>query len=327
MSAPRRGFNRQLVAWLASAALPGVAAPALTPPPQGLRIIVVYPPGGASDAMARLLAQKLALGLGMPVHVDNRAGGGGSVGLQALVAARPDGLTLAFSALSPLTLRPHLQPVPYDVFRDVAPVAAVMMTPLLLAATPAFSGKSLADVLLQAQARPGALRWATSGYATAGHLLLEQVEAAARIRVTHAPYKGGAQQLTDALSGQFELLSTNVAALQLQYVQTGQLKALAVAAPARLGVLPQVPTFAELGLPQATATSLFGLFAPGRTPPAVLDQLHAAIHQVLLQPDIRSRLLETDNLPILEGRADFVRRVAQDWDSNRQLKHAGMRLQ
>jgi len=296
-------------------------------PTQPLRIIVVYPPGGLSDSMARVLADRLQTQLGVPVRVESRAGGGGSVGLQALAQAPPDGHTLAFSAVSPLTLRPHLGPVGYDPFRDIAPVAGVMFTPVLLVGTPAFAGRDFAGLLAQARARAGALRWATSGVATAGHLVLEQVQAGAGVRVTHVPYKGGGQQINDALSGQFELLSTNVAPEPLRHVAGGRLRPLAVGAPQRLEVLAQVPTFAELGLPQANISSLFGVFAPGRTPVAVLERLHTEVHRALADAALRERIVASDNLPFGGGRGDFVRRIADEWAGNRRLRSAGIRME
>lgn len=304
---------------------PGVAQP--TWPTQALRILVVYPPGGLSDGVARSLAERLALQLGVPVRVENRAGGGGGVGMQALARAAPDGHTLAFSAVSPLTLRPHWGAVGYDPFRDIEPVASVMYTPVLLVGTPAFSGQGFADVLSQARERPEALRWATSGVATAGHLVLEQVQIGSGVAVTHIPYKGGGQQLTDALGGQFELLSTNVATAQLRHIEAGRFKPLAVGAPQRLDVLPQVPTFAELGLPHANITSLFGVFAPGGTPAALLDRLNAEINQAVQTPAIRERLLASDNLPASGDRSAFARRIREEWTSNQRLKGANIRLE
>lgn len=314
---------------MAVAALISAAAVRATPvwPAQPLRIIVVYPPGGLSDGVARALAERLAQQLGVPVRVENRAGGGGSVGLQALARATPDGHTLAFSAISPLTLRPHLGPMGFDPLRDVAPVAGVMFTPVLLVGTPAFTGHRFADLLSQARERPRALRWATSGVATAGHLVLEQVQAGSGIAVTHVPYKGGGQQLNDALGGQFELLSTNVAPVQLRHVEAGRLRPLAVGAPQRLDVLPHAPTFAELGLPRANIGSLFGLFAPGGTPAAVLERLNAEINTAIDTPGIRERLLAADNLPATADRASFVRHIAQEWQNNRRLKDAGIRME
>ena len=296
-------------------------------PDRAVRVIVVYPTGGLSDGVARALAEQLQLRLGVPVRVENRAGGGGSVGLQALAQAAPDGYTLAFSAISPLTLRPHLGPVAYDPFADIAPVAAVMYTPLLLVATPAFGGTDFAGMAAQAKARPGSVRWATSGVGTAGHLALAQVQRGLGLAVTHVPYKGGGQQLTDALGGQFEVLSTNVAPAQLRHIEAGRLRPLAVGAPQRLDVLPTVPTLAELGVPAANISSLFGLFAPGATPVAVLERLHAEVNAVLAHSRLRERLLASDNLPANDSRAGFARRIAEESASSRWLRSAHIRME
>lgn len=318
---PRRAVLSTLIAAAGAAALP-----ALAQSPKPLRIVVAYPPGGISDNVARALAEKLAAQLGMSVVVENRAGAGGSIGMDAVAKAAPDGLTLGFSSISPLALNPHLGKLPYDAAKDIAPVASVMYSPVVLLATPAFTGKEFKDVLAQAKARPGALRWSTSGLATVGHIVLEQLQQGAKVEVTHVPYKGGGQQLTDALGGQFELLTTNLSGAVLPHIQAGKLRALAVGAPSRVEALPQVPTFAELGLPSANLTSLFGLFAPARTPEAQLARLNAEINKALQQPDLRSRLLAADNVPTGGSAADFARQIAQESENNaRIVKAAGIR--
>ena len=288
-----------------------------------LRIVVAYPPGGVSDAVARALAAELALRLGVPVQVENRPGAGGAIALRSLSRAAADGRMLVLSAVTPLALDPQLRARPAaGLPSTVAPVAGVMLTPSLLVGTAAFRGRSFADLLAAARERPGDLRWATSGVATTGHLILEQVRAASGIVVTHVPYKGGGQQLSDALAGQFELLSTNVGALQLRYVRNGRFKALAVGAPQRVPQLPDVPTLAELGLPQANLASRFGLFAPGGTPPARLRRLNAAVDAALQQSAIRGALLEAGSLPMggsAEAFADEISRsnaeIARAWPS------------
>lgn len=296
-----------------------------------LRIVVAYPPGGVSDAIARALAAELALRLGVPVQVENRPGAGGAIALRSLARAAADGRTLVFSAVTPLALDPQLRARPAadgargglpPLIAPVAPVAGVMLTPSLLVGTTAFRGRSFADLLAVARERPGSLRWATSGIATTGHLILEQVRAASGIVVTHVPYKGGGQQLSDALGGQFELLSTNVGALQLRYVRSGRFKALAVGAPQRVPQLPDVPTLAELGFPQANLASRFGLFAPGGTPPARLRRLNAAVDAALQRSAIRGALLEAGSLPMggsAEAFADEIARsnaeIARAWPS------------
>ncbi len=288
-------------------------------PSRPVRLIVVYPPGGVSDGMARVLAEPLAQSLGVPVLIENRPGAGGSVGMDALARAAPDGHTLAFSAISPLTLHPLLARVAYDPLRAFVPVASLMRTPVLVVGTQAFSGRGFGDLIAQARAHPGAVRWASSGVATIGHLVLAQVRVQSRTDITHIPYQGGGPQLNDALSGQFEVLSTNVAAQQLQYIESGRFQALAVGAPRRIEALPEVPTLAELGYERANRDSLFGLFAPARTPQLVVQRLNAEIQRLLRGETLRLRLREAYNLPAGGSSEDFAREIALDRRRNRAL--------
>lgn len=235
-----RSVRRRLIA---SAALvcAGVALLAAVPvqaqdyPAKPIRIIVAYPTGGISDNVARALGEKLSAQLGQPVVVENRAGAGGSIGMDAVAKAAPDGYTLGFSSVSPLTLNPHFGKLPYDPQKDIAPVANVMYAPMILLGTPSFTGKSFADMLGQSRAKPGSIRWSTSGLGTVGHLALEQIKTQARVDITLIPYKGGGQQLTDALGGQVEVMSTNVGPTLMQHIASGKLRPPCVgrAAPAR----------------------------------------------------------------------------------------------
>lgn len=310
---PRAPLPLHRRAWLAAAlglVLPWPAHAAW--PSKPVRIWVAYPPGGVSDDMARALALALAPLLGVPVLVENRPGAGGGVAMQALARAPADGHTLCFSAITPLTLT-HTAATPrFQPLRDIAPVLSVMLTPVLVVATSAFAGGSFAEVLAQARARPGALRWATSGHGTTGHWVLEQVSRTQGLDITHVPYQGGGTQLTDALAGHFELLSTNVGPLQLQHIRDGRFKPLAVGAPQRLPVLPDVPTLGELGFESANRASVFGLFAPGATPAVRLDRLNALGNQALAQPAMRERLLAVNNLPTGGSRAAFARDIAAE---------------
>lgn len=316
----RRHFIQRAGGALAAAmcALPEVSHAAPWPS-RPVRLIVVYPPGGVSDGMARVLAEPLAQSLGVPVLIENRPGAGGSLGMDALARATPDGCTLAFSAISPLTLHPLLARVPYDPQRAFVPVASVMRTPVLVVGTPAFTGHGFGELIAQARRQPGEVRWATSGVATIGHLVLAQVRVQSRTDITHIPYQGGGPQLNDALSGQFEVLSTNVAAQQLQYIEGGRFQALAVGAPARIEALPAVPTLAELGFEKANRDSLFGIFAPARTPVAVVQRLNAEINRVLDSSVVRARLRGAYNLPAGGGTDDFAHEIAVDRRRNREL--------
>lgn len=303
---------RRRTGLLATALLAGGGARAWSP--DAVRLVVAYPPGGISDRIARLLAHGLEPRLGCPVLVENRPGAGGSVALQAIARMSPDGRALGFCAISPLALSPLLGvPAP-----DVVPVIGVMRTPLLLVGTPALAARDFAGMVAAARAAPGELRWATSGVGTIGHLVLEQVRRGEDIEVVHVPYSGGGPQLHDALAGRFELLSTNLAPQQIDYVRSGRFTPLALGAPARAAALPDVPTFAEAGCPGANRDSLFGVFAPPHTPAALVNRLNAACAAVLAQPDFRQVLLTSGNLPAGGSALQFRTEIEQQAAANRQ---------
>jgi tripartite-type tricarboxylate transporter receptor subunit TctC len=322
LTPPRRRLLALPLFALCAAAFPSDSVAQAPWPARPLRIVVAYPPGGISDSVARALADKLSTQLGTPVVVDNRGGAGGSIGMDAVAKAAPDGYTFGFSSISPLALNPHLGKQAYDPARDIAPVASVMYSPVVLLATPAFAGKDFKDLLAAAKAKPGGIRWSTSGLATVGHIVLEQVRHGANVEFTHVPYKGGGQQLTDALGGQVEVISTNLSGTVMQHIQSGKLRPLAVGAPARVEALPQVPTFTELGLAPANLSSLFGVFAPAKTPADVLARLNAEINQALRTPDLRKKLLDADNVPTGGSAADFARQIAAESANNARIVKA-----
>lgn len=320
--------RRWLLATLLPLALPGTlqaAEPAW--PAKPLRIVVPYAPGGSSDAVARLLGERLHAALGQAVAVENKPGASGTTGMDQVAKAAPDGQTLAFAAISPLTLNPHLQPrMPYDALKDLAPVAQVMYAPVYLMATQAFTGKSLADAIAQAKVRPGALNMASSGMGSIGHLMLEQIGRKAGVRFNHIPYKGGGQVTNDALGGQFELFTANPAPALNAQIANGRLRVLAVAAPQRLATLPEVPTLAELGYAEANLSSVFGLFAPARTPRELQLRINTEFNKLLAAKDIQERLAKLD-LVVSPASVDaFAARVRQEHEANaRVVREAGIR--
>ena len=318
--------RRRAVCGLAACALAPLTARAQAWPAKPIKITVAYPPGGVADAMARLLADKLAPVLGQSVLVDNKAGASGSIGMDAVAKAAPDGYSFGFSAISPLVLNPHLGKSPFDAAGDIAPVASVIASPVLLLGTSALAAKDFKELVAAAKARPGALRWATSGPASLGHIVLEQVKAGTGVDITHIPYKGGGQQINDALGGQFEVLSVNAGPAVLGHLKAGKLKALAVGSPARLEQLPQVPTLAELGLPAANLASVFGLFAPAGTPAAAIERLNAEVNKLLKDKDVLQKIDAADNVPTGGSAADFAKFIAGESSSNaRIIKAAGIK--
>ncbi|MFM1987300.1 MAG: hypothetical protein RJA99_257 [Pseudomonadota bacterium] len=323
--------RRRALAGLAAAAL---AAPVArmsqaqpgTWPSKPIRLVVAYPSGGVSDSVARLLAPRLAERLGTTIVVENRGGAGASLGIDAVAKAPADGHVLGFAAVSPLTLNPHVMKLPYDPLADVVPVCGVMYSPVYLLATPAFTGKTFADAVAQSRAKPGSLRLATSGIASVGHLIVEHVRERAKVDIVHVPYKGGGQVITDAVGGQFELMTTNPSSAVNPFVAKGTLRLLAVAAPKRLDSHPEVPTLAELGHPDANLTSTFGLFAASAVPAPIIQRVADEVSRLLAQPDLRQKLVEFDNVPAPMGPAEFGQLVRREHESNaRIVRAAGIR--
>ncbi|TWG81009.1 tripartite-type tricarboxylate transporter receptor subunit TctC [Cupriavidus gilardii J11] len=311
---------------LAAASLPASAADAY--PSRPIRLIVAYPTGGISDTVARALAEKLSEQMGTSVVVENKAGAGGSIGMDAVAKAAPDGYTIGFSSTSPLTLNPHVGRVHYDPQRDIVPVMNVMYSPVLVVATSAFAGKSFQDLVAQAQAKPGSVRWATSGLGTIGHVVLEQVKARSKADLTLIPYKGGGQQMNDALGGQFEVMSTNASPALTQQMQAGRLRPLAVGAPKRIDALPDVPTLAELGYAKANLTSTFGVFAPGKTPAPIVARLNAELNKALAAPEVKDRLLKGGEVPTGGTAAQFAAAIRAEYEDNaRIVKEAGIKAE
>ncbi|MGB6103895.1 MAG: tripartite tricarboxylate transporter substrate binding protein [Pusillimonas sp.] len=312
-----RIFRRALTAVVLAAA--STAAVAAGWPEKSVRVIVAYPPGGVSDAVTRAISERLGERLGVSFVVENKGGAGGTIGMNDVARATPDGYTIGFSSVSPLALSPAIRKTPYDPQSDIAPIGSVMVSPVVLLGTKAFTGKSVADLISQAQAAPGSLRWATSGQGSLGHLMLEQLQQAGKIEVTHVPYKGAGQQLTDALGGQFELISTNMSPALKVNVANGAFVPLAIAAPARVDSLSQVPTFNELGYAAANKMSVFGFFAPGGTPEAIVSKLNTEINQVVAMPEIQKLLVDSNNIPATGTPQQFAHDIQAELASNREL--------
>ena len=321
----RRGL---LAAAVLTATVPALSVAAEAWPTKPIRMVVSYPAGGVSDNVARALGDKLSAQLGQTVVIENKAGAGGAIGLDQVAKSPADGYTLGFSSISPLALSPHLGKMAFDPLKDIAPVASVMYSPILILGTKANKAANFAALMEQSRKDPGVVRWATAGLASLGHIVLEQVRHQAKVDITHVPYKGGGQQMNDGLGGQYEILSTNASPTVMPHIKSGSLTPLAVGAPKRLDSLPKVPTLAELGYPAANSTSLFGIFAPAGTPKAVLDRLNAEINKALAEPDIQQRLKASDNVPTGGTAAAFAKQIAAESVENAKIiKAASITLQ
>jgi tripartite-type tricarboxylate transporter receptor subunit TctC len=312
---------------LAAAVLPRSARAQAQWPTRPVKIIVPYPAGGVNDVVARMLAEHLRPLLGQAVVVDNRAGAGGTIGMDA-VAKASDGHTLAFAAISPLTLNPHIMKLQYDPMKDFVPVASVMYSPVYVLATTRFKGRTFEDAIAAAKSAPGKVSIASSGYGTLGHIMIEQIRRKSGADFTHVPYKGGSQLITDAAGGQFDLLVANPFATINSLIEEGKLRVLAVTGPRRLPTMPQVPTLAELGYPEANLTSLFGFYAPAGTPPDVVRRLNADINKVLADKDVQEQLRKLDNVVSPGTPQQFAAVIERDYAANaRIVKEANIKAE
>jgi len=246
--------------------------------------------------------------LSVPVFVENRPGASGTLAMDLVARSAADGYTLGFGAATAVALLASMGQRDGKTL-PVTPVAGVMRTPVLVVGTSALQANTFTAMLAQARAESGGIRWATTGEGTTGHSVLERVRYASGAHIIHIPYKGGGQQLNDALGGHFEVLSTNVAPQQLEAIKSGRFTALAVGAPGRLPVLPDVPTLVELGFARANLDSLFGLFAPPGTPASIVARINAEVAVALRNPSLRTKLLAASNTPYTGSALEFAAQV------------------
>lgn len=295
LSLPTRPFASKLwgaafVAISALAALPGVALAQSAYPSKPIRLIVPFPPGGGTDMIARAVAQKVADQNKWNVIVENRPGAGGNLGVDAASKADADGHTLVMGQTSNLAINPTLyKKLPYDPLKDLAPVALVSSSPIVIAVPVNSRFKSFADVVAASKGKPEAVTLGYPGNGTVAHLAGELAQNAAGIQLRHIPYKGAAQALTDLMGGQIDLYMSSVPSV-LGHVRNGKLKVIAITSAKRSAQLPDVPTLAESGYKGFEAVTWFGVLAPANTPSDVVAQLSKAINQALKQPDVAEKL-------------------------------------
>lgn len=258
-------------------------------PEKPITMIVPYPPGGTSDYVARIVANKLGELLGQAVIVDNRPGAGAIVGTMAAARAPNDGYTLLLTAPE-FTLNPAVRAkVPYDARKDFAPVALIASYPHVLVINPQVPARDVRQLIALAKAKPGELNFASGGSGGSNHASGEWFKHTAGVQITHIPYKGNGPALTDLMSNRVQLLFTGLAPVEAQ-VKSGQLKAIAVTGPTRLAAAPDVPTMSESGLPGYNFSTWYGVLVPAGTPKAVIDRLNTELHKTMHAPEVRDKL-------------------------------------
>ena len=261
-------------------------------PERTIQLQVPFQAGGAVNSTARIIANQLAINLGQPVVVENRVGGGGTIGTNLVAKAPPDGYSLLFIASGPIVLAPGLYgKVPYDPVGDFAPVALVASYPNTLLINRKSSFKSVKDIIATARAKPDSLTYASGGVGTILHLSGELFKKTADIQLVHVPYKGGLAAIPDLLAGRVDMLFANIG-LSLPYANSNELAVIAMTGTSPSSLLPNVPTLADAGaLPGYETSDWFGILAPSATPKPIIDRLHAEILSILQTPDIKSKLL------------------------------------
>ena len=260
-----------------------------TYPTRPIRLLVGFTPGGAADVSARVISRKMSEPLGVNVVVENRPGAGGNIAAGIVATANPDGYTLFWGSVGPLTVSPALGvKLPYDPFADFAPIGLAVHACNILAARPGFPANSVAEVIALAKSRPGQLNYATQGIASTGHLAGELLRSLTGIDIVQVAYKGGSESVTALLGGEIELAFLSVAGIRS--IGPGRIKPLAVTCAKRDAALSNVPTFAESGVASYDATFWYGLLAPARTPPAVIGKLNRLMTSALTDTTVTQQL-------------------------------------
>lgn len=298
-----------IVIAVSAASLPAYSHPV----PKQLRIVVPYAPGGGTDILGRQLAEGLAAELGSSIIVENKAGGSGNIGTQAVTKAQADGSTLLLGDLA-LAVNPSLfKKLPFDPQKDLVPVALVASAPLVLVVHAQSGITSVEDLVARAKANPGTLNFASAGNGNPPHLAGELFSLTTQTRLAHVPYKGVGPALNDLLGGHVTMMFTGISSTK-QHIEAGAIRALAVTGSQRAVTLPGVPTMAEVGYASADVTSWWGLFAPAGTPSPVVTAISQAAERALKNPALREKLDKQNILPTFGGAEAMGTKLASETD-------------
>ncbi|QIL74391.1 tripartite tricarboxylate transporter substrate binding protein (plasmid) [Diaphorobacter sp. HDW4B] len=274
-------------------------------PSRQIRVIVPFPPGGASDTLGRMVAQQLSTAWGQPAVVENRPGAGGNIGAEAGAKAAPDGYTLTLAAAGFMAVNPTLYPkLNYDSAKDFQPVSLLVKAPLLLVVNPKVEANNVREFIQLAQRSPGKITIGNGGAGTAQHLGGVNFGLSANVDVAHVPYKGSAPATNDLLGGVTDAQFDNLVTL-VPFVKSGKLRALGVSSKQRVSALPDVPTLDEAGLPGFEDGTWYGIVAPKGTPKPIVDKLNAELHRMLAQPETQQKLLSMGLEPAGNSPSDF----------------------
>ena len=322
----RRNSLAALACCLAVLPFTAGGASAADYPTRPVRWVVGYPPGGATDIMARLIGHRLGEKLGQQFVIENKSGAGNNIGTESVVNAAPDGYTVLLvnpaNAIN-ATLYAKLN---FNFIRDIAPVAGIARVPNVMTVNPNVPAKTVPEFIAYAKANPGKINMASSGNGTSVHLSGEMFKAMAGVDMQHVPYRGSAPAMTDMIAGQVQVIFDNMPSV-LQHIKAGKLRALAVTTAERSPQLPDVPTVAET-VPGYEASAWFGMGAPKGTPKEIIEKLNQTINEILAEPAIKERLADLGGVPIVATPEEFGKVIQAETDKwEKVVKFAGARIE
>ena len=305
-------FRPLVLVTTAALALCAQAVHAQDYPTRPIHMVIAYPPGGPTDFVGRLMAEKLKDLLGQSVIVENKAGASGTIGADFVAKAEPDGHTLFLTTVGAVAITPHLRPsMPYDATKDFAPISLVVRNTTVLVVRTDSPINSAKDLVQLAKEKPGTVTFASTGIGTTPHLAIELFQSAAGVKFLHVPYRGAAPALTDLLGGQMQAFFADAPVL-ISQIEAGKIKPLAAASDQRNPALPNVPTLAELGYPDTQADNWYGLLAPARTPTAIITRLNKAVALTLSDPEVRRKLIASGAIPAATSPEEFGKLIKDE---------------
>ncbi len=312
-------IRKVLTAALAASALIAGTASAQSFPNKPIKLIVPFAPAGTTDIVARIVADQLGKELGQPVIVENRAGGGGSIGANEVAKSAPDGYTIGVATVSTMAVNPAANPkIPYNNLTDFIPVTNLAAVPNLLAVNPTVPAKDMKEFVELLKKNPTKYSFATSGTAGIGHMMGELFLTATNTDMVHIPYKGAGPAVLDVIGGQVPVLFDNMPSSKAQ-IEAGKLRLIAVAAPKRLPYFPNTPTFAELNMPEVNDPAWYGLVLPAKTPKDIVDKINAAAVKAVNNPAVKEKLAQQGADPVGNTPAQFAAQIKVEYEKMKAL--------